>query len=78
MSSNHTFCCRPTGVFGFRATLQYICFRSSGSIGGGGVNFSQSRPFHIHGHCMEYFIDPFEKRVVYNVNFQFTRENEYF
>ena len=34
MTSNHTFCCRPTGVFGFRATLQYICFRSSGSIGG--------------------------------------------
>jgi hypothetical protein len=35
---------------------------------------SQSLPFHIHGHCMEYFIGPFEKRVVYNVNFQFTRE----
>ena len=35
MTSNHTFCCRPTGVFGFRATLQYICFRSSGSIVGG-------------------------------------------
>ena len=72
MTSNHTFCCRSTGYSG----LGPHCNTSVSDllVQFGGVNFSQSLPFHIHSHCMEYFIGPFEKRIVYNVNFQFTRE----
>jgi hypothetical protein len=73
MTSNHTFCCRRTGVFGFRATLQYICFRSSGSIGG--VWSTLASPFLWKKNGTSYKLSAL-KSIRFGLSIHFSRELE--